>query len=368
VVSETLEWFDADKLELLNALPGSFDDLRYSVASNLNNLAVALDNNKKSRAAYAVILKANEIDVPASLKQLMVNNRAIFRRNRWGYFGKMSWLQRLYAIVIIFFVLSALISNFIDFFTPYVTTTQEAADTRYHYPMDTTQQQNQQVYAALKRALAGWYMDITQKDSTIIAYFAELQRLNYIDTTQKDPTIVLPLSDSSLTYPDPMAGVWKALFNNSTPAWRDSAGAGRMLFINKLSAMDVIVLINVDNRSFSSIYLRPGQARTFFYKGDHEAGFSFYIGSKWQPSATHDILLPGREDAPQVLYRIKGAFTEVPQSQEYLSGNSDQFARTNIRGKPFTDTVQIVAGNENQVEFLLGLDERDLLFLQTNQP
>ncbi len=334
----TVEWFDAERIALLNSLPDSFGDLRYNIGSGLNNLAVALDKNKKHRAALAIIKKANNIELPSSLKALVVDNMAIFRRNSWGYFGRLSWLQKIYACGIAFFVLLGFFSKIHDLIYPEAKPPDTASAAGPTYTMDENQRYNSVVFSALKTALAGWpSMD-----------------------TPKIPPVILPVIGPCDTCGDPLAAVWDALFKTTGPALGDTGGASRIVIVNKLPAMNAIALINIDNRHFNSLYLRPGQAKTYFYKGINEAGFSFYIGSNWSSNALHEILIPNMPDVPDKTYLIRGAFTKVPHWQEYLSGQSDLLSRNNIYGKPYIDTVTLVPGKDGRVEFNLGLDERDL--------
>ncbi len=338
---EIMRWATEKRLTLLNMLPDTFDNLRYQIASSLNNLSVAQEKNGRVKAANAIIRLAAMVTTSNSLMQLIRENQSIYR-NRLALLGHspktlFSLLAKVAIFVVALIVLALALEKIAGRFKANDVKDIVAARVEKSYSMDVDQTYNDERYRALKKALA-------THPST--------------DTPKITP-VYTSIRISCDSCADAFAAVWQSFFRIRQPS-KDTLSAAHTIFTNTLKDMDVFVLTDVDSRYYSAIYLRPGQSSTFIYKGNYEAGFSFYIGNNWSDSAWHEILLTSENDNPDRSYLIRGSFMQTRGPDNYLNADYDQFTRTNIQGKPFRDTVNIEAEKDGRIIFQLGLDERDL--------
>ena len=344
-LEEGIDWITGSRITLLNALPDMFSDLRYKIARDLNNLSVALEANQKVKRAYLVIEQAARIQTTAELMELIRENHAIYRRilneraspiknfpkKKPG--GSTRKALRIVAFVVIGLLLLNKIIKRMERSATRESTIVKPVD---NYPMDEEQQFNNQAFIALKKSLAGWPSSDSPKITPVYA------------------RITLPCA----TCGDGFKAVWSTFFHNKERQ-TDTGNRGQILLANKLQNMDVFALINVDSRYFTSVYLKPGQTQPFLYSGDAGIGVSFYIGGNWNGNAWHEALMPHPAEAPDRSYLIQGSFMNVPKEQDYLKPEYDVFLRTDIKGKDYRDTIEVAPGKNQEIQLLLGLDERD---------
>ena len=277
-------------LYVLNSLPGGFEDLRYEIASALNNTCVAFDKHNRPKPALAAIERAAMVHLEGGeLITLIPNNLKLVRNKQPGFrffnysdSGKKT--PKVGAIIALFILIIRIFGGVNgcnhDSYqaTPGYSITQEDVEPGYHSNM-----------AALLRNLS------TESSTT------------------------MPSSDTlRLSKPVEGKAPFEALFRivegDSAIRYEPSA-KGNLLPKNHVRLVnqtpwDVILFYTRDQSTANTFYVPPGKTKTLDFAA-MDLSLDFTAGSHWEDTASR-LITERQGHFAFKTHRVTGWYTQQP--------------------------------------------------------